>query len=195
MSRAQVVGKVGFQLPLDPNSFSPRGPQVACVTGASRGIGLGIALRLARDGCEFFKLLSRSRSLYTVAVDVTINDIAANQAGIDLAVNAIESLGRKAVGVVADVTDEEQVEQMVAKTVEALGSLDVMVANAGVCQVKPLLETTAADRQFIMDVNVHGLMNTFVSAARQMVKQGKGGWIIGACVHHFPCDFARTLTM
>ena len=165
------------------------------MTGASRGIGLGIALRLARDGCEFFKLLSRSRSLYTVAVDVAINDIAANQAGIDLAVNAIESLGRKAVGVVADVTDEEQVEQMVSKTVEALGSLDVMVANAGVCQVKPLLETTAADRKFIMDVNVHGLMNTFVSAARQMVKQGKGGRIIGACVHHFPCDFACTLTM
>ncbi|KAL8287293.1 hypothetical protein RQP46_003745 [Phenoliferia psychrophenolica] len=127
------------------------------------GIGLSIALRLAKDG-----------------YDISINDVSANQAGIDSAVAQIIALGRKAVGVAGDVSDEAQVDALVAATVEALGSLDCMVANAGICQVKPLLETTAADRKLLVDVNVHGLMNCFVSAARQMVKQGNGGRIIGA---------------
>ncbi|KAL8287322.1 hypothetical protein RQP46_003774 [Phenoliferia psychrophenolica] len=135
--------------------------KVACVTGSSRGIGLAIALRLAKDG-----------------YDVAINDVAANQAGIDSAVAQVRALGRKAIGIAADVTDEEQVEAMFASIVAALGSLDCCVANAGIAKTGRLVDQTAADRKLIMDVNVHGVMNTSISAARQMIKQGKGGRII-----------------
>ncbi|KAL8292513.1 hypothetical protein RQP46_001125 [Phenoliferia psychrophenolica] len=124
-------------------------------------------------------LKSLEKSLVSLD-DVAINDIPAKQAGIDSAVAAIQALGRKSVGVVADVTDEEQVENMIAKVVAALGSLDCMVANAGICKTISLLQMTAADRKAIIDVNVHGLMNSYICAAKQMVKQGKGGRIIGA---------------
>ena len=111
---------------------------------------------------------------------MAINDIATHQDGIDAAVAEIRGLGRKSIGVVADVTDENQVDSMIDSIVAELGSLDCIVANAGIAKTMPLLDTKMADRKTVIDVNVHGLMNTYVSAARQMVKQGRGGRIIGA---------------
>ncbi|KAK4701650.1 hypothetical protein P7C70_g4578, partial [Phenoliferia sp. Uapishka_3] len=151
---------------------------LALVTGGSRGIGLAIALRLAKDG-----------------YDIAINDVESNLPGIEAAVERIVGLGRKAVGVVADVTDDEAVEAMVQEVVNKLGRLECITANAGICQVKPLLERTAADRKKCMDVNVLGLMNMFVSAARQMVKQGNGGRIIGACGLHSFLDHFFTIKL
>ncbi|ORY85416.1 NAD(P)-binding protein [Leucosporidium creatinivorum] len=138
--------------------------KVALVTGAARGIGRAIALRLARDGYH-----------------VAINDIPQNQEGIDEVVKEIEALGRRAVGVPADVSDADQTQAMVAKVVEVLGRLDTSVANAGIAEVKSILETTVADRRRMLSVNCEGLMNTYISSAQQMIKQGDGGRILGAC--------------
>lgn len=55
------------------------------------------------------------------------------------------------------------------------GHLDTVVANAGIAQAKLLLETTAVDRSRMMDVNVCGLMNTYIAAAKQMIRQGPNG--------------------
>ncbi|KAM0756261.1 short chain oxidoreductase [Meredithblackwellia eburnea MCA 4105] len=137
--------------------------KVAVVTGSSRGIGLGIATRLAQDG-----------------FDIVINDVKQNQAGIDEAVAEMKKLGVRSIGFAADVTSEKETDALVAKTVEALGKIDVMVANAGIAAVQSLLESTEEDRRRMIDVNVHGLFNTYISAAKQMVKQGHGGRIIGA---------------
>ncbi|RDW71410.1 hypothetical protein BP6252_07973 [Coleophoma cylindrospora] len=139
------------------------GKRTAIVTGSARGIGKSIALRLAEDG-----------------FDVCINDIAANQTGIDETVAEIQALGRQSLGHVADVSQLSEVEGLIAATVEKLGKLDVMIANAGIAQVKKPLDLTEDDVRKMFDVNVFGVFNCYTAAAKQMIKQGGGGKIIGA---------------
>ena len=109
-----------------------------------------------------------------------INDIQANKDGIDQAVKEIESNGRKAVGLVADVTKIEEVEKMIETSVQALGPLNFMVANAGIAQVKPILEVTQEDWTTMFDVNARGVFNCYQAAAKAMIKQETGGKIVGA---------------
>ena len=137
--------------------------RVALVTGAARGIGRGIALRLAADG-----------------LDVAVNDIEANRDQLEGVAEEIRGSGRRAAAVVADVSDPGEVEGMVSSVAEELGSLDVMVANAGIAQVKPLLEVTPEDFDNLMAVNLRGVFLCYTEAARQMIRQGRGGKIIGA---------------
>lgn len=144
--------------------FSATVPQSksAIITGSARGIGKSIAYRLADDG-----------------YDICINDISANQSGINEVVSAIKSKGRKATGFVADVSKLSEVKDLVAHSVEELGSLDTMIANAGIAQVKALLDLTEEDLRRMFEVNVYGVYNCYVSAARQMIEQGSGGKLIG----------------
>merc|ERR1711939_147665 len=137
--------------------------RVALVTGSARGIGKAIALRLARDGH-----------------DIVINDIQANKAGIDETVKDVEAIGRKAVGMVCDVSDFEAVKKMIADIFSQMGRLDVSVANAGIAHVKELRKQEAADLKRMMDVNVHGVMNTYIHTANAMIEAGIKGRIIGA---------------
>jgi len=132
------------------------------VTGSSRGIGKGIAIRLAEDG-----------------FDVCINDVAANRAGIEETVKEIEALGRKSYGHVADVSKLSEVEALIAASVEKLGPLNVMIANAGIAQVKALLDLSEDDVRRMFEVNVFGVFNCYSAAAKQMIKQGGGGKLIG----------------
>jgi meso-butanediol dehydrogenase/(S,S)-butanediol dehydrogenase/diacetyl reductase len=137
--------------------------RIALVTGATRGIGRGIALRLAVDG-----------------LDVAVNDIGANADQLEGVAEEIRGTGRRAAAVVADVSDPGEVEGMVRRVADELGSLDVMVANAGIAQVKPLLEVTPEDFDNLMAVNLRGVFLCYQEAARQMIRQGGGGKIIGA---------------
>jgi meso-butanediol dehydrogenase/(S,S)-butanediol dehydrogenase/diacetyl reductase len=137
--------------------------RVALVTGGARGIGRGIALRLAADG-----------------FDVAVADLPAMRGEADDVGAEILAAGRRAVVLDADVGDEAQVEAMVRDTVEALGRLDVMVANAGVASVAPLLDVTPEDFDGLMRVNLRGVFLCYTAAARQMIAQGDGGKIIGA---------------
>lgn len=97
--------------------------RVALVTGAAQGIGRGIALRLAAEG-----------------LDVAVNDIASKASQLEEVKQLIEKCGRKSTVLPGDVSKEAEVEEMVAKCVEELGSLDVMVANAGVVIWKPFVD-------------------------------------------------------
>lgn len=137
--------------------------RVALVTGAARGIGRGIALRLATDG-----------------LDVAVNDVEANRDELDGVAKEIEQTGRRASAIIADVSVPEEVDEMVARLVDELGRLDVMVANAGIAQVAPLLEVTPEDFDRLMSVNLRGVFLCYQAAARQMIEQGTGGKIIGA---------------
>lgn len=137
--------------------------RVAIVTGAARGIGKGIAERLGRDGLH-----------------VIVADLEGAQAGVEETVTAIEHAGGRATGAVVDVTDEASVDALVAFTAEKAGKLDVFIANAGIAQVESLLDYSSADFQRVLDVNVTGVFYQYRSAARQFIKQGGGGKIIGA---------------
>jgi meso-butanediol dehydrogenase / (S,S)-butanediol dehydrogenase / diacetyl reductase len=137
--------------------------RVALVTGAARGIGRGIALRLASDG-----------------LDVAVNDLEANGDELEEVAESVRGTGQHALAVTADVSDPGEVEGMVGRVADELGRLDVMVANAGIAQVKPLLEVTPEEFDRLMSINLRGVFLCYQATARQMIRQGGGGKIIGA---------------
>ncbi|KAK5131023.1 hypothetical protein LTR08_001373 [Meristemomyces frigidus] len=129
--------------------------KTAIVTGSARGIGKAIALRLAHDG-----------------YDVCINDIPANEAGCREVAEEIRALGRKSCVAIADVSVYEEVERLVETSVRELGELNTMIANAGIAQVKPLLDLTSTDFERMFRINVFGVQNCFKAGALQLIKQG-----------------------
>jgi len=138
---------------------------VALVTGSGNGIGRAIAIRLANDG-----------------YDIALNDLAINKNNLDATreeINA-EYPGRRVCVLVADVSIEEEVKNMVDGAVEALGRLDVMVANAGILRTGSILQTTVNDLDAVLAVNVRGPFLCYKYAAQKMIDQGTRGRIIGA---------------
>ncbi|KAF7337915.1 hypothetical protein MVEN_02014700 [Mycena venus] len=138
--------------------------RVAIVTGGARGIGKAISLRLAADG-----------------LDVVVADLPGQIELLNTVAEEIQRMGRKAVAVAVDVTKEDDVKAMVEATVSALGRLDVMVANAGVGgSVQSVMDADIQAWEKGWEVNIKGVLLCYKYAARQMVKQGNGGRIIGA---------------
>lgn len=132
--------------------------KVAVVTGASKGIGAAVALRLAADGAAVVVNYSRS----------------AEQA--QQVVARIKEKGGKAVAVQADVSDPAQVKTLFAKAVETFGTVDVLINNAGVFEFRPLdqIDVEHIDRQF--KLNVTGLIFASQEAAR--IFGDRGGRIV-----------------
>ena len=131
---------------------------VALVTGGARGIGRGIAIRLAADGH-----------------DVAVADLPSMRAETDAVAAEVGGLALD-----VDVSDAGQVDAMIASCVSHFGRLDIMVANAGIAQVAPLLEVSVEQFDKLMAVNLRGVFLCYTAAARQMIAQGDGGKIIGA---------------
>ncbi|CAF1395380.1 unnamed protein product, partial [Didymodactylos carnosus] len=137
--------------------------RVALITGAGRGIGRAIALRLADDG-----------------LNVALNDLPSLSSELNQVKADVESRGVKCTLATADVSQQKEVYEMVERTVAHLGQLDVMVANAGIARIGPLLQTSMKEFDAVMNVNVKGVFLCYQEAAKQMIKQGTGGKIIGA---------------
>jgi 3-oxoacyl-[acyl-carrier protein] reductase len=137
--------------------------KVALVTGGSRGIGAGIAKRLAADGAK-------------VAITYTKGAEAAA-----LIVKEIESGGGKAIAIQADAADPNAVTAAVEKTVAAFGRLDVLVNNAGTAIPKTFEETTLEEMDRVIDINVRGVFVATKAALKHM-KEGGRIITIGSCV-------------
>lgn len=133
--------------------------KVAVVTGAARGIGRAIALQLAQDGAA-----------------VVVADL--NVAGAEAVAAEIVHHGGRARGMHVDVAHLDGPLRLVGQVVQAFERLDVMVANAGIIQVKPLLDLSASDWDAMFAVNVRGVFLSFQAAARHMVAQGSGGRLL-----------------
>jgi NAD(P)-dependent dehydrogenase (short-subunit alcohol dehydrogenase family) len=130
--------------------------KVAVVTGGARGIGAAICRRYADEGAR-----------------VAVADILADEAQA-----LAQEIGRGAFGLQLDVTQRASIEAMVETVMGRAGGMDILVNNAAIFDMAPLLEITEAsyDRQFA--VNVKGLLFTLQAVAAHMVEQGRGGKII-----------------
>jgi 3-oxoacyl-[acyl-carrier protein] reductase len=131
--------------------------KVALVTGASRGIGAGIAKRLAADGAS-------------VAITYVKGADAAAQV-----VKAIEGAGGKAIAIQANAADQDAAKKAVAETVAKFGRLDILVNNAGTAIPKPFEEATREELDHIIDLNIRGVFFATQAALKHI---GDGGRII-----------------
>ena len=128
--------------------------RVAVVTGASSGIGRGVALALAGDGAT---VVATARTL----------------SGLEATCNQIEAAGGRAVAVEGDVTDEAQVEHVFDRA-ESLGPVDVLVHAAGVFDGGPIGEVSTPVWRRVVDVNLTGAFLCTRAAMRRMAPRGRG---------------------
>lgn len=131
--------------------------KVALVTGSSTGLGEAMANGLAEAGADIVGVYNRH--------------LPENK-------KAIESMGRRFLGIQADLSKPDAVSGIVAKAVEAFGRLDILVNNAGLIRRCPSLDFTETDWDDVINVNLKSLFFLSQAAARQMIEQGDGGKII-----------------
>lgn len=138
--------------------------KVAVITGAASGIGKEIAIRFAREGAK-----------------VVIADL--NQKAADAAAAELDPAGRRALGVAMDVTIEDQVNAGIGEVITKFGALDVLVSNAGIQIVDPLVDFEFAKWKSLLSIHLDGAFLTTRAALRQMYKQNSGSIIYMGSVH------------
>ena len=142
------------------NSFSLKG-KIALITGGSYGIGYSIASGLAKYGAT-----------------IVFNDI--NQELVDKGLAAYTAEGIKAKGYVADVTNEQQIRELVATIEAEVGIIDILVNNAGIIKRIPMTEMTAEEFRQVIDIDLNGPFIVAKTVIPSMIKKG-GGKIINIC--------------
>jgi hypothetical protein len=140
--------------------------EVAIVTGASKGIGVGIAKVLANDGAK-------------VVV------VARNEEGGQKTVNEIRQAGGDAFFVKADIADEEQVKAMVQAVLKHYGRIDILVNNAGLGVYKSISDATSEDWDRCMNVDMKGVFLCSKYCVPHMQARGKGAIVNISSVHAF----------
>jgi gluconate 5-dehydrogenase len=129
--------------------------KVAIVTGSNRGLGAGIALALAGAGSHV----------------VLVDRVSGNFASLS---NEINAVGGEALAVSTDITREDQVVAMVAKTMERFGRIDILVNNAGIVHRVPAVETTLEHWQQTMSVNLTGTFLCGREVGKSMIPKRSG---------------------
>jgi glucose 1-dehydrogenase len=140
--------------------------KVAIVTGGNSGIGMAIVLELARQGAS-------------LAIDYV-----AHPEATEALEKQVAALGDQVIGVDADVSKVADLQRLVDATVKRFGRLDVMVNNAGVETRTSVLDTTEAQYERVLGINLRSAFFGTQLAAKQMVKQGGGGRIINISSIH-----------
>ena len=145
MERPELLGTQLFDL----------SGRTALVTGAGRGLGRTMALALAAAGADV---------AVTARTSIEIEALAAE----------IESLGRRALSLTADISQEADALSVVRTAIGHFGALDILVNNAGINVRKPALELTAEEFSHVLNTNLHGYFHCARAAGRHMVEQGHG---------------------
>lgn len=140
--------------------------KVAIVTGGNTGIGASIALELARKGAN-------------IAIDYVANPKATE----DLE-QQIMALGDQAIGIDADVSRVADLQKLIAATLQKFGRLDIMVNNAGIETRTSVLDTTEAQYDKVLAINLKSAFFGIQLAAKQMISQGTKGRIINITSVH-----------
>ena len=140
--------------------------KTAVVTGGGNGIGKALCMALAEAGAN------------VVIADIELDAAQAVEAEIN-------ATGAGCLAIAVDVTDESSVIRMRDTACDVFGSVDILVNNAGVMHpTKPLFETTSADLDWVMSVNVGGVMNGIRSFVPLFVEQGTPAWILNTASEH-----------
>jgi len=129
--------------------------KVAIVTGSRRGIGKAIALALAKAGANI------------VVSDINLDDC-------NKLVEEIKAINGNALAVKTDVSNPEDVSQMINLTTEKFGKVDILVNNAGIYMQKSLTDVTEQDFDRTLDINLKGVFLCSKAVVPEMIKQGKG---------------------
>lgn len=128
--------------------------KIAIVTGAGQGIGKGIALALAKEGAK-----------------VVVSDISE---GVNDVVKEIEALGSQALAIKADVSNNQQTEEMAKETIKKFGRIDILVNNAGIFPFKGFLDMKEEDWDRVLNINLKGVFNCTKAVTPTMAKQKYG---------------------
>lgn len=130
--------------------------KVALVTGASRGIGRGIALALAQAGADIIVHYARKAGM--------ANDVVAE----------IQSMGRRAIAIKANFAEKEKIDAMLDEIEDVFGGCDIFVANAATGGFRPMLETSDKHWDWTMDVNARSILHCIQRLTPYMERQGWG---------------------
>lgn len=140
----------------------------AIITGGSQGIGKATAFLFARKG---YDLVLTARSAEVLEATAT----------------EVGKIGTKVLAVPCDVSREEEVNSLISKALECLGSIDVLINNAGICMTGPIENTSLSDWHRVMDVNVWGYIHTIHALLPHFLERGKGTIVnVGSIGGKFP---------
>jgi len=128
--------------------------KIAIVTGAGQGIGKGIVLALANEGCN------------VVVSDIVLEDCKK-------VVEEIKKTGVEGLAVKCDVSKKEEVDNLIKKTIEKFGKIDILVNNAGIYPFKPFMEMQEADWDKVLNINLKSMFLCSQAAAKEMKEGGK----------------------
>lgn len=153
--------------------------KVVVVTGASRGIGRGIALRMAEEGCK-----------------VVVNYHRSAEAAQDV-VNQIRAKGGEAIAVQADVSDYAQAQALIKEALTAFGRVDILVNNAGTTRDTLLMRMSEQDWDLVINTNLKSCYNVSKAVLRPMMKQRYGRIInitsvVGLAGQAGQCNYAAS---
>jgi glucose 1-dehydrogenase len=140
--------------------------KVAVVTGGNSGIGMAIVLEMARQGANL------------------VIDYVAHPEATEALEKQVHDLGDRVIGVKADVSKVDELQNLIDSAVKEFGRVDIMVNNAGVETRTSILDTTEQQYDKVLDINLKSAFFGTQIAARQMVKQGGGGRIINITSVH-----------
>ncbi len=140
--------------------------KVAIVTGGNSGIGKAIVLALAEAGANI------------------VIDYVANEEATEELEQQVAKLGDQSIGVEADVSNVEDLQRLIQAAVDAFGRLDIMINNAGIETRSSILDTTEAQFDRVMAINLKSAFFGTQLAAKQMIAQGGGGRIINISSVH-----------
>ena len=130
--------------------------KIALVTGSSRGVGRAVALSYGKEGAK-------------VVVNYTSNEKAANEV-----VDALQSMGTKAIAVKADVSQKADADHLVSAAIETFGGLDILVNNAGFTRPAMMLKMTEEQWDQVVDIHLKGAFLCSQAAGNQMKEQKRG---------------------
>lgn len=128
--------------------------KTAVVTGGARGLGKGMALGLAEAGANIV--------------------LTTHQSSAEDVIREIKHMGKKAIAIKVDISQREQLNQIVETSISTFGSMDILVNNAGIIRRAPAAEHSYEDWQDVMETNLNSVFTLCQLAGQQMIQQGSG---------------------